>query len=83
MIRPLSSFGADLIENTASKIYFIVAFVHCLEMALVLLQVTQLLPSNGGFSGFPVFGLEKYTKIYYIYHRKHHVNPLTCAGDYI
>jgi hypothetical protein len=30
--------------------YFIVACVHCLGMALVLLHVTQPLPSSGGFS---------------------------------
>jgi hypothetical protein len=50
-VVPWHHWCADCIENTASNSYSIVACVRCLAMSLVLLCVTQSLPSNGGLSG--------------------------------
>jgi hypothetical protein len=51
VIDSLCRLGADRIENAASKSDSIVACVHCLAMALVLLRVTQSLLSSGCVSG--------------------------------
>jgi hypothetical protein len=44
--------------------YYIVACVGCLAKSLLLLRVTQSLPSNGGFSCSPILALANVPQYY-------------------